>query len=1638
VSRLGRGYPNPAIVRSVATLARKGANLKGSWQQTSSLQASYTIPWSSGFTNGVTPSAGDLLLIWVFQICDGTFLTAPSGFTSAGLVPMMDAFGSTNGANAVLFWKAATGAETNTTVSGAQSGYNLGQTIGAMIISGADTTNPFQLATGNVYVSQTTGFTGSYPATYTTVTFSPSVVEGLAINMFMASTDNGGGNNATFTNATSGLTVYNRASGASASGNGCIGGVVSVEHISGISATSTRSVTVSCPTGGALGYYAIQTIYVNPAPATNYADSVLASSPILYWRMNTTSGTTVTDYSGNSRNGTTVNSPTLGTTGLLSNDSDTAMTFATASSQRVDLAYASWMATSLITLEAIVKPNAVSGVYSILDRDNSTSNPNRVFQFRINAGKFEVILWDSTGALWTTTSVSTLVVGQKYHLAATHDGTTTRLYINGVLDQSATRTGTMQLGGTQGFSVGSNASIYQFFNGVIDEVAWYSTALSSTRIAAHAAYLTSALSRNISDSAASSDSITRSVGQPRLISDSVASSDSITRSVVRAPLALYPTLVGGMTAGANETTDWTYSPASSVYTAVPFQVGKAYTPSADYDPARYVNIGVLAFDASTLPDGLIVTSATISLFTQDSNLPTTYLRIGSWGPTLETSDWQTPEQMAALPLAATFTGITAYSQTTANATAAMVAALNARATIYCYMSFAEFETRGLTDSTVTTRFESPQNRPNQQQYWPTINSATVPGFSRSVTDSVSLSDALIQSSSKSRALADSTTTSDAISRNRTSARSIADALTTADSISRSVGRPKSISDSITFSETTTAASPGTGTTTLPVVKGTFSWTGYGSAGVTISSSSSWVGSAPAAGDTVLFIGAQSHDITGDSSTSNVGPNPYYAIIDHYIQSTSNLFSSAGTSYVTGVSYIGDIALSIYPVQWTSGASYNFVASDDVQFALQAVVISGGDYGSIVPVGSASSINPISHAGYDNDLNSVSWIRGTATSVPINSVSVPKDGCLLIGIAAMTSGSFTSYGSLTAGPADASINYQYSDGTRLRTGYKIVNTGSTGTTAFTTSGGQNALSVALLIAPTVGAVVAGRVRSPSDSLTISDAVTGSVGKSNLALSRNITDVFSASDSGSAVTTKARAASDTLASSDVLTSPRVQNRDVSDSLTTSDSLSRSQTLSRPATDATASLDSENRASVYIPPVNGNSLSVPNSSALDITGDIDIRVYASIETSTRTYIGLAAKQNASARGWILSTGNTNNALYAVFGSGATTYVEQQSSSHNVPSGTPYWFRVTRIAASGVITFYKSPDGATWTTISTHTLAAFPLITNTRTAYFGATDGSANALGGRVYRAVVIGDGSTVLDIDCSVVTSTAATTFTAATGQTVTINKSAAGTRQSTVALPITAVSALSRAVSDSITASDALGTPNIGRPRSATDSLTASDALTQQNTRVRSATDVLASSDVLTSPRSQSRAVAESLTSSESVARKSSFSRTATDLQTASDSISRSRGVTSFAADIFTTSDVITVTMTRARTASDSLTSSDTVARSRGFLRAAIDAVTASDSATCTRSMIRLVNDSATSSDSASAKSAKTRGLTDALTLSDIGGRLGSRPRNPADSLTVSEALVVSARYLRTGADVTQLADVVAGVYRRPFVGWGIPV
>lgn len=219
-----------------------------------------------------------------------------------------------------------------------------------------------------------------------------------------------------------------------------------------------------------------------------YAAAVAADSPAAWYRLGDASGTTMTDSSGSSRNGTYAN-VTLGTAGLVTGDANTAATFNGTTSTGIT-AYASWMnVSSALTVEGIVKMTSVTGAHPIIDRDHS--GLGRVFLFRINNGKLELITSGGAVGVVFCTGTTTLSTGVKYHLAGTYDGSNLRIYINGTLEKTTAASGALNTGSSSPLTVGCSysgtTSIANFSNGIVDEAAYYTTALSGARIAAHAA-----------------------------------------------------------------------------------------------------------------------------------------------------------------------------------------------------------------------------------------------------------------------------------------------------------------------------------------------------------------------------------------------------------------------------------------------------------------------------------------------------------------------------------------------------------------------------------------------------------------------------------------------------------------------------------------------------------------------------------------------------------------------------------------------------------------------------------------------------------------------------------------------------------------------------------------------------------------------------------------------------------------------------------------------------------------------------------------------------------------------------------------------------------------------------------------------
>lgn len=211
-----------------------------------------------------------------------------------------------------------------------------------------------------------------------------------------------------------------------------------------------------------------------------YSDVVLADAPAIYWRLGETAGaTTAVDASGNARNGTYTGSPTLGGFGLIMGDSDTAMRTNGTTGQ-----YASVNDTADLTafsVEAWITPTSTGGQRIIAARDNST---NAVFRlYLLGTQGYFTVTTDGTTHSGVQMSTS-FPVGTTHHMVGTYDGTTIRLYVDGVEVANQAQTGALYTGDIP-FSAGARSNGVWPFSGTIDEVAYYTTALSSARVGAH-------------------------------------------------------------------------------------------------------------------------------------------------------------------------------------------------------------------------------------------------------------------------------------------------------------------------------------------------------------------------------------------------------------------------------------------------------------------------------------------------------------------------------------------------------------------------------------------------------------------------------------------------------------------------------------------------------------------------------------------------------------------------------------------------------------------------------------------------------------------------------------------------------------------------------------------------------------------------------------------------------------------------------------------------------------------------------------------------------------------------------------------------------------------------------------------------
>lgn len=224
-----------------------------------------------------------------------------------------------------------------------------------------------------------------------------------------------------------------------------------------------------------------------------YRDEVLADSPGMYLRLGETSGTNANDETANNNDGTYTNSSgyTLGEASLLSADPDKSVRLTRANTGYVWVADAATLDLGdTFTLEAWIKLAALGQATN----KAIVSKQNGGYYMRITTAD-KISLVCSQNAVIATQTAALASTGP-FHVVWTKNGGTVVLYVNGVTEPftsvtpfTCTNNAARLMVGADG--TGNNVPT-ETFDGWIDEVAVYPTALSAARIAAHYTAATSA------------------------------------------------------------------------------------------------------------------------------------------------------------------------------------------------------------------------------------------------------------------------------------------------------------------------------------------------------------------------------------------------------------------------------------------------------------------------------------------------------------------------------------------------------------------------------------------------------------------------------------------------------------------------------------------------------------------------------------------------------------------------------------------------------------------------------------------------------------------------------------------------------------------------------------------------------------------------------------------------------------------------------------------------------------------------------------------------------------------------------------------------------------------------------------------
>jgi hypothetical protein len=175
--------------------------------------------------------------------------------------------------------------------------------------------------------------------------------------------------------------------------------------------------------------------------------------------------------------------------------------------------------------------------------------------------------------------------------------------------------------------------------------------------------------------------------------------------------------------------------------------------------------------------------------------------------------------------------------------------------------------------------------------------------------------------------------------------------------------------------------------------------------------------------------------------------------------------------------------------------------------------------------------------------------------------------------------------------------------------------------------------------------------------------------------------------------------------------------------------------------------NRTYLSLPGSTGNYASTTDSLKTSITQDIDIQVDLALTSwasgSTQT---IFAKHitTGNQKSFFLNITTIGKIEFGISADGSSTTSVLSDASTGFGGGSENWVRITRTFSDGVVTFFTSADGITWTPFGTTKilLAGQMIFDSTAITQIGGIDGAGTQFPtGKFYKVNMIGNGATVL---------------------------------------------------------------------------------------------------------------------------------------------------------------------------------------------------------------------------------------------------------------------------------------------------------